>query len=137
MSRKQARELLMKMVFQMDAQQDASPQLMRRLYDEQPVKPKDKDYIEQTFANICLHREEIDAKISANSRRWKLERIPKADLAILRVGVGELFWPAEEGISPGVAINEAVELAKIYGTDQAPSFINGILGNIARNRDKE
>ena len=74
------------------------------------------------------HLSEIDDLIEENAKGWKLDRIAKAELSILRVAVFEAVF--DEGIPVGVAINEAVELSKEYGGDHAPSFVNGILGKI-------
>ena len=71
---------------------------------------------------------EIDERISKCSKGWKLDRIAKAELAILRLAVYEAVY--DEDVPVGVAVNEAVELAKEYGNDNGPSFVNGILGNI-------
>ena len=69
---------------------------------------------------------DIDGQIEANSKGWKLDRIAKAELAILRLAVFEAKY--DDTIPVGVAVNEAVELAKAYGGDNAPAFVNGILG---------
>ena len=71
---------------------------------------------------------DIDEKISANAKGWKIERIAKAELAILRLAVYEALY--EESVPVGVAVNEAVELAKEYGGENGAAFVNGILGKI-------
>ena len=73
---------------------------------------------------------EIDEKIAGAAKGWKLERIGKSDLSILRLGVYEMLY--DDDIPVGVAINEAVELAKSFGENESASFINGILGKLAR-----
>lgn len=70
----------------------------------------------------------IDEKISKYSKGWKIDRIAKAELAILRLGSYEALY--DDDVPVGVAVNEAVELAKQYGDDNGPSFVNGILGKI-------
>ena len=85
-----------------------------------------KTVVECVYAN----QEEIDKKIEANLKGWKLSRIPKVSLSILRVAIYEMLY--EEGTDVGVAINEAVELAKTYGGEKDSSFINGLLGSVAR-----
>ncbi len=87
------------------------------------------DYVETTFNGIIEHRKEIDEKIKENIKGWKLERLSKVSLAVLRLAVYEILF---SDIPESVAINEAVELAKVYDTDEAPSFINGVLGAISR-----
>ncbi len=71
---------------------------------------------------------DIDEKIAANAKGWKLDRIAKAELAILRLAVFEALY--DESVPVGVAINEAVELAKMYGEENGYVFVNGILGKI-------
>ena len=72
---------------------------------------------------------EIDESINAAARGWKTSRMGKVDLTLIRLAVYEIKY--EEDIPVGVAINEAVELAKKYGSDDSPSFINGVLAKIA------
>jgi len=76
---------------------------------------------------------EIDAVIDSRLKDWNLARISKIDLALLRLAAYEINHSAE--VSTATAINEAVEIAKIYGTDDSPSFINGLLGKMAKGDD--
>ena len=86
-------------------------------------------YIEQKLREIYKRREEIDALINEKATGWKTNRMAKVDLALIRLAVYEIRF--EEEIPTGVAINEAVELAKIYSSDGAPSFVNGVLAKLA------
>ena len=81
------------------------------------------------------HSAEVDDLISAHLRNWTMERLPRVSLTVLRLAVAEMLFGGEN--KPGVAINEAVELAKRFGRDQSPSFINGILGKLAREEDEK
>lgn len=85
-------------------------------------------YIEQKLREIYKRREEIDALINEKATGWKTNRMAKVDLALIRLAVYEIRY--EEDIPTGVAINEAVELAKIYSSDGAPSFVNGVLAKL-------
>lgn len=80
-----------------------------------------------TFENMLL----IDSLIDKRLKDWDFNRIAKIDLAILRLAIYEIRFSAD--ISEATAINEAVELAKVYGTDDSPSFINGVLGQVVRD----
>ena len=80
-----------------------------------------------TFNNLA----ELDQLISDNLKDWELNRIAKVDLALMRLALYEIRHVAD--ISTATAINEAVELAKVYGSDEAPAFINGLLGQVVRN----
>ena len=89
----------------------------------------DRMYMEEKFGRIKELSGELDEKINNASRGWKTGRMGKAELAILRLAVYEMLYDDE--IPVKVAINEAVELSKRYGGEDAPSFVNGILGKIA------
>ena len=89
----------------------------------------DRMYMEEKFGRIKELSGELDEKINNASRGWKTGRMGKAELAILRLAVNEMLYDDE--IPVKVAINEAVELSKRYGGEDAPSFVNGILGKIA------
>ena len=101
------------------------------LYKEQleECSEKDCDYIVNKFKNIAAKLEEIDAVIGEASKGWKVTRMAKVDLALIRLAVYEMKY--EEDIPVKVAINEAIELAKQYGTDDSPSFVNGVLAKLA------
>jgi transcription antitermination protein NusB len=77
---------------------------------------------------------EIDALIRKFADRWSLERMPVVDRNLLRIGIFELLWSSE--VPPGVAINEAVELAKLLSTEDSGRFVNGLLGRIAREHGR-
>ena len=82
-------------------------------------------YIEKKLRDIYSLCEEIDALINEKATGWKTNRMSKVDLTLIRLAVYEIKY--EDDIPAGVAINEAVELAKIYSSDGAPSFVNGVL----------
>ena len=91
---------------------------------------KINSFAENTLNAVEEHFSEIDEIIEANSQDWTLVRLPKVTLAILRLAVAEIKYI--DDVPNGVAVNEAVELAKKYGTNEDASFINGILGTIAK-----
>ena len=84
--------------------------------------------MESGMMKLFRNSSDIDEKISANAKGWKIERIAKAELAILRLAFYEGLY--EESVPVGVAVNEAVELAKEYGGENGAAFVNGILGKI-------
>lgn len=84
---------------------------------------------------ILEHCDEIDALIDELAIGWKLERMPKVDLTILRVAIYEMKY--RKDISHSVSINEAVELAKQFGGDRSSAYINGMLGTLARRLEEE
>lgn len=89
----------------------------------------DGAYISKKCTDIVSHLTEIDAAVNAVAEGWKTSRMGKVDLTLIRLAVYEMKY--EEDMPEGVAINEAVELAKKYGTDDSPSFVNAILGKLA------
>ena len=91
---------------------------------------KINSFAENTLNAVEEHFSEIDEIIEANSQDWTLGRLPKVTLAILRLAVAEIKYI--DDVPNGVAVNEAVEIAKKYGTNEDASFINGILGTIAK-----
>lgn len=133
MSRKLAREMTMKLIYQMDIQGDFSQEIIDRFIGELPDDEQQNAYIRDVAEKYLEHKAAIDEKIEQYAVEWKLDRMPKVDAAILRLAVAEIFY--REDIPESVAINEAVELAKKYSTDHSGSFINGILGSLVKRSD--
>ena len=90
------------------------------------------DYALKLYGGVCENSEELDSLIAKYSKGWKLNRIPKVNLAILRIAVYEIIF--ENDTPDSVAINEAVELAKKYSGSDDSAFINGILGAVVREK---
>lgn len=88
----------------------------------------DKKYITEIIETLKNKIEEIDSLINKNAKNWSVNRMPKVDLAILRLSICEII--ANNEIPTKVSINEAIELSKVYCDDKTPKFINGILGSI-------
>lgn len=86
------------------------------------------EYAVEIVEGVMAHRERIDEILSTYSRGWVLERMPAVDRAILRVGVWELLF--NDDVPDAVAIDEAIELARLLSTDESPTFVNGLLGRI-------
>lgn len=93
------------------------------------------DYIEKVVDGFPEKREEIDGIISLHSHSWKIERISRVDLAILRLALFEMLYM--DDIPDKVSINEAVELAKKYSTDKSHKYVNGLLGGYLKSRANE
>ena len=92
------------------------------------VTDKERDYVAQRADKIIELLPQIDGKLDEISKGWKLDRLGKVELAILRLAIFEMNF--DEDIPTNVALNEAVELAKTFGGDTSPSFINGVLGKL-------
>lgn len=134
MIRRIARELVLQSLFQIDFAQVDCEAALNAAVEERSDKSaeKAKEYAHDVLNGVLDNSEAIDARISEYAIDWTLERMPAVDRNILRVAVYEMFFAAEK-LVPNVAINEAVEIAKIYGTDDTPRFINGVLGKMVRS----
>ncbi|MDO4531767.1 MAG: transcription antitermination factor NusB [Bacillota bacterium] len=132
MSRRSARKNAFFLLFQMDFNEAAEFEQVQEIFfaeKEAPVEEDDKAFILSEVEGTRAHLEEIDAILAESAKGWDLSRMNKVDLAILRLAVYEMKF----GDTPvGVAINEAVELAKKFSSDEAPAFINGVLGKAAQ-----
>ncbi len=131
MTRREIREHIFLMLFRKDFHEASELEEQIELYIASLEKPSLEDYAYLTarFHNIVEHLEEIDKVLSEAASGWKLNRMGKVDLTILRLAVYEMRY--DEDIPVKVAINEAVEMAKTFGGDETPSFINGVLAKLA------
>ena len=134
MKRRTERENLMKLVYEMHINQDFSIARYEK-FCEQYLKEKPDRYMESTIQTVISNQSVIDEMIEKNSRNWKISRMSVVDLAILRISAAEILY--ESDVPQEVSINEAVELAKKYGTEKSPGFINGILGNLVKENEKK
>jgi len=125
LSRRAARERILKLLFQ----RDFRPVSLKELLEEQPI---DDPYVREVIGGLDEKLPEIDRIIAQRAEGWRLERLHSVDRNILRLAVYELCY--REDIPPQVAIDEAVELAKKYGGEHSPVFINGILDRIWKER---
>lgn len=136
MSRKMARETAMKLIYQMDMQSSNSDDTLNLYYEnvKSDIKKDDESYISN-----CLHGVEenltiIDGYIEKYARGWKINRIGKVELAILRLSIYEMLYIND--IPRAVSINEAVDIAKKYCSSESPSFINGILDSVLKEIER-
>ena len=131
MTRRALREQVFLMLFRVEFHSNEELEEQMSLYQEQleACSEKDTAYILNKFKGIVEKLEEIDAVISEASKGWKVSRMAKVDLALIRLAVYEMKY--EEDVPVKVAINEAVELAKQYGSDESPAFVNGVLAKLA------
>jgi N utilization substance protein B len=86
------------------------------------------DYTVDIVEGVLEHQEQIDEFLSTYSQGWTLDRMPAVDLMILRIGSWELLY--NDDVPDGVAVSEAVELAKVLSTDESPKFVNGLIGRL-------
>ncbi|MEE1313490.1 MAG: transcription antitermination factor NusB [Lachnospiraceae bacterium] len=130
MKRSELREHIFRMIFQVEFLEEAERKEQIGLYLDalKDASNRERTYMQSKTSRIFDMMDEIDDTISEISTGWKLNRLGKAELAILRLAVYEILH--DEDIPNGVAINEAVELAKKYGSEQSPKFVNGVLAKL-------
>lgn len=131
MTRREIREHIFLMLFRKDFHEADELNEQMEMYISELEKPSLEEYAYLTsrFQAVVEKLDEIDKILSEASSGWKLNRMSKVDLTILRLAVFEMRF--DEDIPVKVAINEAVEMAKIFGGDESPSFINGVLAKLA------
>lgn len=131
MSRRQMRETIFLLLFRIEfnTPEEVQEQMQWYFEDRPDIESKDKLAIETKMGSILKRLPEIDEQIHAICKGWRLERLGKTELAILRLAVYEIL--KDPNVPTGVAINEAVELAKIYCSEEAPRFVNGVLAKLA------
>jgi N utilization substance protein B len=119
------------LLYQVEFSGDASPRAFDDFWrSRSPRQQDERPFAEILVAGVLDRQSEIDALIDAAAENWKLERIAKMDLNLLRIGVYELLGP--EPLPAEVVVNEAIEIAKKYCDDGSPSFVNGVLDRVAR-----
>lgn len=144
MSRRLARESAIKFLYSTDFNRNENLEEMLKVFfdiDEEHSEESFQDtlgsndikFAEDIIKGTIENQERIDRLIQSNTTGWTKERIAKVDLAILRLALYEIMF--RDDIPDSVAINEAIELAKKYSTDDSGSFVNGVLGKIIREAD--
>lgn len=133
MKRTQARELLMQLLFQMSIHNDYSQEMAEKYQKEYPLEDQ-KEYFEFLIQSFIENKENVDKCIEKSAKHWKLDRISKVELAIIRLATTELLYMEE--IPESVSINEAVELSKKFAAEESGKFVNGILGKVLRGKDE-
>ena len=143
MSRRQAREIALQALYQLDVNPptegaDGEMLALDAALDEaeEDVSKKTRDYATGLVQGTRGHLVSIDEVIGAKSKGWKVERMAVIDRNIARMAVYEMKY-AETAVDAGVAIDEAIELAKKYGADESPKFLNGVLGAMVQKGQKK
>lgn len=135
MGRRELRECIFQLLFMTEFNPLEEVETQETLFLENidNLKSDDQEYIHEKCDKIRVKLSEIDQEINQISKGWKTSRMSKVDLTILRVAAYEALF--DEDVPVGVAINEAVELAKKFGGDDSASFINGILGKLVKSHE--
>lgn len=132
MGRRASREIAMKLLYQLEIQKDDKEDQINLVFEENELADNDKQYIRDVIEGVHNNIVYIDKLVAKLSKGWKLNRISKVELSILRLSIFEISF--REDIPFSVSVNEAVELAKKYSSEEAGAFINGILGKVSHVR---
>lgn len=100
-------------------------------------KDVDQVYVKKVIGGVIEHFEEINKLIADSAPEWPLDQVSRVDKNVLRVALFEMLFDPEEDVPPRVAINEAIEIGKTFGGESSPKFINGVLGTIYRQFEKQ
>jgi len=133
MNRTKIREQAFKLIYQMEIQKSINDEDVELFFEINAISGKEaREYITDVVHGIEKHKEDIESAISKNIKKeWKMERISKVNLALLKLSIYEIKY---KKIPYKVAINEVIELAKLYGEEVSPSFINGVLASIVKEQ---
>lgn len=131
MKRRKAREYALQILFQLDVRKEKPAAIIfKRFWEERSPDDEVKTFTEEIVKGTAKHIEKINKQIHACARNWSLDRMATVDRNVLRMAVYEILYRRD--IPASVTINEAIEIAKKYGTDESGSFVNGILDSVAR-----
>jgi N utilization substance protein B len=115
-------------LYEYDTAQHAPAEVLQRHTEERHLQPKVVEYAQELIAGVCDHLADIDAHIQSAAREWPLQQMARVDKNILRLAIYEILF--NNTVPAKAAINEAVELAKLFGSNTSSRFINGVLGTI-------
>ena len=132
MKRRELRERIFELLFRIEFNSpEEMPEQMQLFFDGlDELGEQDQSYMEEKYRRIVEKLPELDRRIEETAKSWRISRMGKVDLTILRLAVYEMEF--DDDVPVGVAINEAVELSKKFGGDDSPAFVNGILGKIGK-----
>lgn len=130
MTRKESREKMMQLLFELETSNDFDSETIENKCKEY-IKGKEQDRSLAILNSIAENLNSIDEAINKHSKSWKSSRMPKVDLAVLRLAIGESRY--SDDVSEAVIVSEAINLVKKYSTDNSASFVHGILGAILKD----
>lgn len=132
MKRRELREHIFELLFRIEFNSsEEMPEQMQLFFDGlDELGEQEQSYMEEKYGRIVEKLPELDRRIEETAKSWRISRMGKVDLTILRLAVYEMEF--DDDVPVGVAINEAVELSKKFGGDDSPAFVNGILGKIGK-----
>lgn len=132
--RRKAREYALQILYAVDLNPAPTGDFLKVFWEMNETKPEIEEYASLLVKGTLAIQEKIDSLISAHSSHWKIDRMPATDRNILRIGTYELL--EEQTVPPKAVINEAIEIAKKFGTTDSATFINGVLDSIHQELQK-
>jgi N utilization substance protein B len=133
--RRQARMIALQTLYEFDIAQHEPVEVLQRHVEERHLPSRVVEYANELVLGVTTHLAEIDADIQSAAREWPLQQMARIDKNILRLAIYEILF--NNNVPARAAINEAVELAKIFGSDASSRFINGVLGTIFQRTQQE
>jgi N utilization substance protein B len=130
-ARRKGRELALQVLYQLDMSGESSEQALRTFADSFEHTPGSRQFGEALVRGVLGQREQIDARIAQASEHWRLERLSRIDANVIRIAVYEMTTPP--GLPPEIAINEAIEVARKFGTTDSAAFVNGVLDAVGKH----
>jgi len=127
--RRKGRELALQALYQMELTGDDSPAALEFFLTHFEGNPRARDFARRLVSGVVSHRQEIDRLIEQSADHWRLTRMAKVDLTVLRMATYELLFCPD--IPMNVSIDEAIEIGKRYGSGDSATFINGALDHVA------
>jgi len=127
--RRKARAIALQVLYELDRSQHSLKDVLNRYLSEAELSEENNTFIRNVVGKVTENKEKLDEYIKRFARAWPLEQIPVIDRNILRLAIFEILF--DNKVSVKIAINEAVELAKRFGSGGSPKFINGVLGSIS------
>lgn len=128
-ARRSGREAALQMLFQLEASSVSPDQAIELFWRTFEADPEGRSYADALLRGVAEHVRVIDERVAGASKNWRLERMSRVDRNLLRLGTYELMFRTD--VPRAVILDEAVELAKAFGTEESPSFVNGVLDRIA------
>ena len=129
-TRRKGRELALQVLYQLEMSGDASETALRNFAESFEHSPRARAFGEGLVRGVLARREEIDTVIAAASEHWRMERLSRIDANVIRVALYEMT--ADPPLPIEIAINEAIEVARKFGTAESAAFVNGVLDEVAK-----
>jgi len=134
-ARRRARELVLKSLYAFESTGGQPDEIIESLLIEDKLAEKPREFATGLLSNVLKHLNTIDAEIEKHAQHWDISRLALVDKYIMRISVCELLFMPD--IPAPVSINEAIELAKKYSTEESASFVNGILNAVFKKHEAE